>query len=181
MVLVFFFLFWYSSDAAMVFLIYLLAWAAYFGTLGAIIAYFKRAPGIGAMLGGLFGPLGVVAAFAVDNRPSCSNCSGRLEDGAETCPHCHVALYDPLTEPEPQPLREEGGELRTWTDSGSQYTMNGRFVRQLGDVATLRYEDGSEVDVPMERLSRQDREWIRNAQRCTEPEDDVLAAIVVDE
>ena len=52
--------------------------------LGAMVGYLKWAPGVGAMLGGLFGPFGVVAALAIDNRPYCTNCSGPLEDMAES-------------------------------------------------------------------------------------------------
>ena len=146
-------------EVATAFLAYLLAWTVPGGTLGAIVGYLKRAPGVGAMLGVLFGPLGVIAALVLDNRPHCTNCSGPLEHAASTCPHCHAALSDRRTAVEPPPPREQrenrepAGELRTWTDAGGQYAMRGRFVRQFDDVVTLRYEDGSEVDVPLERLS----------------------------
>ncbi len=169
---------WY---AAMIALISVLAWAVPGGTLGAIVGYLRRAPAVGAMLGGLFGPLGVVAALAIDNRPYCTHCSGRLEDTAETCPHCHADLYDPMTEAEPKSLDETRGELRTWTDSKGQYTMNGRFVGQLNDMVTLRYEDGTVVDVPMERLSEQDQQWIHNASESKEPAGGVLPAILIQE
>ena len=179
--LIFGMLLWSSWNAAMVALLCVLAWTVPCGTLGAIVGYLRLAPAVGAMLGGLFGPLGVVAALAIDNRPYCTKCRGRLEDMAETCPHCQAALYDPITEGEAEALDEEGEKLRTWTDAKGQYTMNGRFVCQLGETVTLRYEDGSEVDVPLERLSEQDRQWIRNASRSKEPAGGVLEAILIQE
>ena len=59
--------------------------------------------------------------------------------------------------------------------------MDGRFVRRLGDMVTLGYEDGSLVDVPMERLSEQDRQWIREASETKEPAGGVLPAILIQE
>jgi len=179
--LIFSMLLWSSWNAAMIALLCVLAWTVPSGTLGAVVGYLRRAPAVGAMLGGLFGPLGVVAALAIDNRPYCTKCCGRLEDMAETCPHCQAALYDPTTEAESEALDEEDEELRTWTDAKGQYTMNGRFVCQVGETVTLRYEDGSEVDVPLERLSEQDRQWIRNASQRKEPAGGVLEAILIQE
>ncbi len=86
-----------------------------------------------------------------------------------------------ITESESELLGEESNELRTWTDAKGEYTMNGRFVCQLGETVTLRYADGSEVDVPLERLSERDREWIRNASKSQEPAGGVLEAIVIQE
>ncbi len=108
---------------------------------------------------------------------------------AKACPHCHAVLYDPLTEEEPdprgdeeaEPRGEESHEIRTWTDSGGQYSMRGRFIRLQGGMVTLRHEDGTEVDVPMDRLSTADRQWIRSAPRGTQPAAGVLSAILIQE
>lgn len=62
------------------------------GVLGAIIGSSKNAAGIGFMLGVLFGPLGVIAAFATDGRDKCSKCQGRLNGKPEICPHCGTKL-----------------------------------------------------------------------------------------
>jgi len=33
--------------------------------------------------------------LAVDGRPQCSKCGGRLDGMSEVCPHCHVKLVSP--------------------------------------------------------------------------------------
>ena len=108
------------------------------------------------MLAASFGPLGVIAALAADNRPYCSRCFGRLEGLAEVCPHCHAALCS-ADSGEEEPSSDESQEVRTWTDARGQYTMEGRFVRRLATRSPC-HEDGSVVDVPMDRLSEQDHQ-----------------------
>jgi hypothetical protein len=51
----------------------------------------KRAGAMGCLLGLLFGPLGVIAAFCVDYRPRCPFCAGRI-DGGSICIHCQKPL-----------------------------------------------------------------------------------------
>jgi len=46
----------------------------------------------GCFLGLFFGPLGVFAAFAIDKRPQCPQCSSRLNGMAQECPFCHARL-----------------------------------------------------------------------------------------
>jgi len=46
----------------------------------------------GCFLGLFFGPLGVFAAFAIDKRPLCPQCSSRLNGMATQCPFCHARL-----------------------------------------------------------------------------------------
>ena len=46
----------------------------------------------GCFLGLFFGPLGVFAAFAIDKRPQCPQCSSRLNGMAQQCPFCHARL-----------------------------------------------------------------------------------------
>jgi len=69
------------------------------GILGAIIGSFKNAGPIGGLLGLGFGPLGVIGALAIDGRPQCSKCRGRLDGKPEVCPHCHVRLVVHKTSP----------------------------------------------------------------------------------
>ena len=47
----------------------------------------------GAMLGLLFGPLGVIAALGLDERPQCYKCEGRLDGRGKVCQHCHTPLF----------------------------------------------------------------------------------------
>ena len=65
-----------------------------FGILGAIIGSAKDAAGTGFLLGLLFGPFGTLAAFAVDNRPKCPECMGRIGGGANRCQHCGATLLE---------------------------------------------------------------------------------------
>jgi len=58
------------------------------GVLGAIIASGKNAGGSGFALGVLFGPLGLLAAFAVDRRRQCDKCGGRVNGAPEVCQRC---------------------------------------------------------------------------------------------
>ncbi len=46
----------------------------------------------GCLLGLFFGPLGVFAAFAIDKRPLCPQCSSRLNGLAQECPYCRARL-----------------------------------------------------------------------------------------
>jgi hypothetical protein len=47
----------------------------------------------GMILGLLFGPVGVLAAFALDSRPSCPHCGGRIDAALfPVCPHCGGAI-----------------------------------------------------------------------------------------
>ena len=60
--------------------------------LGAMIGRRREAAFAGVMIGLLFGPLGVVAALGLDDRPQCSHCHGRLKTidlrMPKRCPHC---------------------------------------------------------------------------------------------
>ena len=62
------------------------------GIVGAIIGSAKNAGPAGFALGLLLGPLGVIAAFILDNRRKCPQCKGRVDDGAQICQHCHSAI-----------------------------------------------------------------------------------------
>jgi hypothetical protein len=60
--------------------------------LGRAVGAPRKASLTGLLLGLFFGPLGVFAAFAIDKRPQCCNCSSRLDGFARECPHCHARL-----------------------------------------------------------------------------------------
>jgi len=62
------------------------------GMLGAVIGAFKNAGDIGGLLGATFGPLGVIGVLAIDGRPQCPKCGGRLDGKPEVCPHCHARI-----------------------------------------------------------------------------------------
>ncbi len=60
--------------------------------LGGVVGSSKNATGTGCILGFLFGPLGVIATFALDQRPMCPQCKGRLNGSAKVCEHCRAEL-----------------------------------------------------------------------------------------
>lgn len=62
------------------------------GLLGMVIGHPKQAAALGLLLGVLFGPLGLVAAFAIDGRPKCPHCGGRLNGHVRKCQHCGEIL-----------------------------------------------------------------------------------------
>jgi hypothetical protein len=72
------------------------------GIVGYLVAIPRRAGRLGWMLGWLFGPLGVVAAFAFDNRPRCPQCSTSIQSlgkdkygvvqWPKICPNCHAEI-----------------------------------------------------------------------------------------
>lgn len=59
------------------------------GIVGGIIGSAKNAGVQGFIVGLMLGPLGVLAAFAVDGREKCSQCGTKLNMGAKICPQCH--------------------------------------------------------------------------------------------
>lgn len=65
------------------------------GVAGAIIASRHNSGVAGFFLGILLGPIGVIAAFALDGRRKCPQCASRMNDGAKVCPQCRSALSAP--------------------------------------------------------------------------------------
>jgi len=59
------------------------------GVAAGIIGHARQAAIAGAVLGLFLGPIGVVAAFALDGRASCPHCAGRLDGRGQICQHCH--------------------------------------------------------------------------------------------
>jgi hypothetical protein len=73
----------------------------------------KEAVLFGVLCGLLLGPLGVVAALGLDDRPKCPRCGERLNSDRgkttgrkilfSTCPHCHCDLQGIASNPPPLP------------------------------------------------------------------------------
>lgn len=86
--------------------------AIVFGVLGSIVGVRKNAAGTGFILGFLFSLIGVLLAFAADNRPKCTSCATRIDPSAKVCPSCHAEVIatsrsrwkDPYKEPIRPPL-----------------------------------------------------------------------------
>lgn len=75
-------------------------WIVGCGVWGYQLGSAKNNGGGGALLGALFGPLGLFLAYAIDGRPGCPACGGRLNGTPATCQFCHRDLVwkaDPST------------------------------------------------------------------------------------
>ena len=71
--------------------LFVVAWVSS-GIVGAIIGSPKKASGTGFILGALFGPLGAIATFVIDNRTRCTRCLGQLDGQPDVCRHCGLEL-----------------------------------------------------------------------------------------
>jgi len=60
---------------------------------------------------------------------------------------------------------EEKAKWRTWTDSTGQYKTEAEFGGVAGGKVKLIKKDGSTVRLPLEQLSAEDQQWIKNKHR----------------
>jgi hypothetical protein len=89
---------------------------------GAFAGSGKQAVWLGALLGAILGPLGVVAALGLDLRPQCPVCTGRINGSVKVdqyrrtiCQYCRSPLYwDPVTN---KPLLDKSDHLRDKNES----------------------------------------------------------------
>jgi uncharacterized membrane protein YeaQ/YmgE (transglycosylase-associated protein family) len=77
------------------------------GIVAGIIGSAKNAGVQGFILGVMLGPLGILAAFAVDGRMNCSQCGTKLNAGAKICPSCHDPVSGGLDFPDNESDRSE--------------------------------------------------------------------------
>jgi len=54
---------------------------------------------------------------------------------------------------------------RTWTDATGKYAVEAEFGGFANGVLRLRKLDGTEIRIPVGRLSETDKEWLRNRRR----------------
>lgn len=68
------------------------------------------------------------------------------------------------TDPEPPEIRVAPPVgLRTWHAATGGFSVDAVFVSASEGQVTLRKTDGSEITLPMERLSEEDQEWIKTS------------------
>jgi hypothetical protein len=63
----------------------------------------------------------------------------------------------------PPPTTTTG--TRTWASADGKFATEAEFLYMGGDKVKLRKPDGSEISVPLERLSETDRRWIQEYRR----------------
>lgn len=96
-----------GETAALLFLAYFIV----FGFLGYAVGSAKNAGNEGFLLGGLFGPLGILVTFALDNRNQCGRCGTRLDGKPEICPQCGSNVID-LEQQDQESLNAEEAYVR---------------------------------------------------------------------
>lgn len=62
-------------------------------------------------------------------------------------------------------LADETPEIRTWTAADGQHTTQARFLELKDQSVHLRREDGRDIKVPIDRLSYDDRLYVRSELR----------------
>jgi hypothetical protein len=67
-----------------------------------------------------------------------------------------VEMFDT---PPVKPVVERSTKWRTWT--AGTYTCHAKFVKAIGSKVTLEKEDGSQIEIPMDKLSEDDQDFIR--------------------
>ena len=59
----------------------------------------------------------------------------------------------------------EAAKWRTWTDSSGERKIEAKYGGVIAGKVKLTKRDGSTVQVPLEKLSDEDQEWIKNRKR----------------
>ena len=81
------------------------------------------------------------------------------------------------SQPEEQPSVESDG-FRIWADNTSQSQTEAEFVAHEGDTVKLRKRNGQLVELPLERLSNEDQEWINKKHGREEVEADSVVVVI---
>lgn len=63
---------------------------------------------------------------------------------------------------EAQKAAVEQSKWHTWTSADGKFTIEAKFVKFNGRIITLTKKDGTTIDVPREKLSDEDLEWIKH-------------------
>jgi hypothetical protein len=66
---------------------------------------------------------------------------------------------------EPKDVDQPVPELRMWTDNTGNHTVEAEFIDVTAGVVKLRKANGKITTLPLERLSKADRKWIRDREQ----------------
>jgi hypothetical protein len=64
-----------------------------------------------------------------------------------------------------QQAAAEAAKWRTWTDATGEHKTEAKFGGVIAGKVKLTKQDGSTVQIPLEKLSGEDQEWINNRRR----------------
>jgi hypothetical protein len=142
--------------------------------LGALGSWWLFAFGL-SMLGALVMPAAQASKAAVEKQHASQAGSRPAEPAMIELPLPTVAPPSPAavppdegrstpTAPEPPPMpaiaKVESPKVRTWTSGDGKFRTEAEFKSMGGGSVKLRKPDGSEINVPLEKLSDEDRRWI---------------------
>lgn len=68
--------------------------------------------------------------------------------------------------------RIEDAKRRTWTSADAKYKVVAKFVTVIGSVAVLERDDGKQIQVSLDHLSKDDQEFIRERKWLAHARDD---------
>lgn len=57
--------------------------------------------------------------------------------------------------------RQRAENTRTWKDTTGSYSIEATFVKMAGGKVTLEKQDGSRIDIDLNKLSNDDQQWVR--------------------
>jgi WD40 repeat protein len=97
-----------------------------------------------------------VADAADDARADGTNSAGPPREGKPTTSEAEPAPK-PIDKTDVPPKRA----IRTWTSADGKFTVRAQFVKAIAGVVHLRLENGRTVQVSMEKLSEEDRRFLR--------------------
>ena len=85
-----------------------------------------------------------------------------------------LAELDPDSEalgqtPGPPSAPPKAGSFRTWTDSTGQYKTIAKLISIRQDVVILAREDGERLELPLARLSSEDRKYVQQLRASDTP------------
>jgi len=84
----------------------------------------------------------------------------KLEKKAE--PPAKSPFSDTPPEATQAPKKEEA---RTWTDVSGAFRVEAEFAGISDNAVQLKKADGKRISVPLDRLSKEDQDWVRDHQR----------------
>lgn len=69
--------------------------------------------------------------------------------------------------PEPKTVKRAGATLpsREWTSADGLFTVTGRFVSMTERSVKVARQDGKEITIPLDKLSKADQNWLREFRR----------------
>ncbi len=107
------------------------------------------------------------AAEVLRTMPDGQSVQVRIQEGGRpqvgVVPRARVRALETKAAPANAPAAAPEGELRTWSDATGQFRIEAALVAKEGGSVRLRKKDGTEISVPLSKLSRADVEYLATA------------------